>query len=98
MKVKILYKGEETKTIRVGEYSGKFEPNQTYDVEFRFALHLTEAEEGFEILPEEETTIESLLKKTKAELVEMFEGDKTEAEKLTKQQLAELIIGGQNNG
>lgn len=98
---KILYTGEEPVSIHAGEFSGQFEPNTTYEVPFRFAIHLAEVEENFEIVPEEEiqpVTIESLLKKNKPELVELAKDKVENADSLTKQQLAELIIGGQNNG
>lgn len=97
----VLYKGESPIAIQAGEFSGQFTPNETYEVPFRFAVHLTESEENFEIVPEVETkpeTLESLLKKSKPELVELAKDLTEKPDSLNKQQLAELILGGNNNG
>lgn len=100
-KRKVTFTGESPISIRVGEFTGKFEPNETYELDLRFALHLAEEEENFELLPlEEETqpeTIQSLLKNKHEVLVEMAKGKVEKPESLTKQQLAEIILGGQQN-
>lgn len=98
---KIIYTGETPVSIQAGEFKEHFEPNETYEVHPRFALHLTEAEENFEIVPEEEipeVTIQSLLKNKHEVLVEMAKELHEKPASLNKQQLAELILGGQQNG
>lgn len=51
-KTKIIYKGKSPVEICAGEFRGYFEPDKEYRIENRrFAVHLLEQEENFELVP-----------------------------------------------